>query len=100
MKTLEQISNDSYYKMEDYHQISIDLIQDVEDLFNNQDQEILSEVYILIELLGAKSYDIGVVLDVFNPEFQHEISDLVDLRNHIDNKIVELKEKIHNAGKN
>ncbi len=90
MKDFKQITHDSYYKMENYHQISIDLIEEAENLFNSLDEE---DRYV-IEQLRALSYDIGIVLEVFNPIFEIEISDLKDLDVHIDNKINELKEKI------
>jgi DNA-binding SARP family transcriptional activator len=93
MMSAKQISHDSYYKMEDYHQISIDLIEETEVLFNEEPYN-ESETRELIERLGAKNYDIGNVLEVFNPDFKMEISDLKDLSFHIDTKIVELKKQI------
>jgi hypothetical protein len=93
MKDLKQISNDSFYKMEDYHQITIDLIQDTEDLFMYADEDInnITDRNQIIESLGALCYDIMIILEVFNPNFENEISDLKDLEIHINNKIEELK---------
>lgn len=79
--------------MEDYHQITIDLIQDTEDLFMSADKDIenITDRNQIIESLGALCYDILITLEVFNPNFENEISDLKDLEIHINNKIEELK---------
>ena len=93
MKDLKQISNDSFYKMADYHQITIDFIQDTEDLFMSADKDInnITDRNQIIQLLGALNYKIIITLEVFNPNFENEISDLKDLEIHINNKIKELK---------
>ena len=56
MKNFSQISSDSFYKMENYHQISIDLIEEAEQLFNSEDEKTKQ-----IELLGALSYNIDII---------------------------------------
>ena len=89
MKNFSQISSDSFYKMENYHQISIDLIEEAEQLFNNEDEKTKQ-----IELLGALSYNIDIILEIFNPIHEIEISDLKDVLIHIENKIKELKSEL------
>ena len=93
MKELKQISHDAFYKMEDYHQISIDLIEEAELLIENSDEESEQEIRQLIEELGALSYNVGTTLEVFNPIYENEISDLRDVSTHIDNKMELLKIK-------
>ena len=92
MKDFKQISNDAFYKMEDYHQISIDLIERTDELFNKLDEiDNDKDKNEKIEYLGALSYDIDTTLEVFNPIFEIEISDLKDVLVHIETKIEYLK---------
>jgi len=84
MKSIKEISHDSFYKMKDYHQISADLIEEAENLFNSIGDEEDSHI---IEQLGTLSYGIGNIIEVFNPVFEIEILDLKDLKEHIENKI-------------
>ena len=87
MRSLKEISHDSYYKMGDYHQITIDFIESAEDLFNCDAPEDEEEKRDLLNRLGCLSYDISVCLEVFNPEFKIEISDLKDIDSLIDIRI-------------
>jgi alpha-acetolactate decarboxylase len=82
--TIEQLSYDIYYKMEDYHQITIDIIQEAEDILEEDSVEAL-------EKLGALSYRISVLLGVFNPEYKVEIESLGYLEKIIDDKIKEIE---------
>lgn len=86
MRTLKEISHDVYYKMEHYHQITIDFVEEAEDLFS-ETPESEEEQTELITNLNCLSYDIGVALDVFNPEFDIEISDLKHLLSLIEIRI-------------
>lgn len=86
MKSLKEISSDAFYKMENYHQISIDFIQETEELFN-ETPENNEEKQQLITNLNCMSYDIGVALEVFNPEFEIEISDLKQMLSLIEIRI-------------
>lgn len=75
MKSLKEISNNTFYKMENYHQITIDFVQETEQLFD-ETPENKEEKAELITNLNCMSYDIDNALEVFNPEFAIEISDL------------------------
>lgn len=86
MRTLKEISHDSYYKMENYHQITVDFIEEVEDLFDNKPGD-NSEKIDLISRLQALSYKIHVCLEIFNPEFKVEIADLTDLQSLIEIRV-------------
>lgn len=81
--TIEQLSYDSYYKMEDYHQITIDIIQEAEDIL--EEDSVSAHVK-----LCAISYRISVLLEVFNPEYQVEIESLGYLEKIIDGRIKEI----------
>jgi len=89
MRDFKEISSDCFYKMGNYHQKTIDLIQETEELFNespkNRDEE-----NILIEKLGALSYEISTELEIFNPALEIEISDLKDILVHIEKKTSDL----------
>ena len=75
MKSLKEISNDTFYKMENYHQITIDFVQETEQLFD-ENPESEEEKTQLITNLNCMFYNIDSALEVFNPEFEIEISDL------------------------
>ena len=47
-----------------------------------------------IEWLGELSYNIDIILEIFNPIHEIEISDLKDVLIHIENKIKELKSEL------
>jgi len=86
MKTLKEISHDCYYKMERYHQVSIDFIEDAEDFFDTKPTDLEGQLE-LITNLNVLSYNIGICLEVFNPEFEIEISDLIDLTSLIEIRV-------------
>ena len=90
MRTLQEISHDSFYKMENYHQLTIDLIEETERLFNDQiyTEEEKRE---RIEQLGAHSYDISTILEIFNFNYIQEIADLKDILSHIEIRIGKLE---------
>jgi predicted peptidase len=84
MKTFEEIINDVEDNTDNYHQITIDIVDDTEDWFEalhplNEDHK-----NDLVSSLSALSYDISVLLEIFNPEFTIEIATLTDLKSHIE----------------
>lgn len=78
MRTLKEISHDSFYKMGDYHQITIDFIEETENLFDDKPEN-KEEQTDLICKLQALYYNIDICLEVFNPEFKIEIDDLTNI---------------------
>ena len=86
MKTLKEISHDTFYKMEHYHQITIDFVEDTEELFDEKPENNEDKVH-LISMLNCLSYNIDNTLEVFNPEFTIEISDLKHLLSLIEIRI-------------
>lgn len=77
MKTLEELSHDSFYNMDKYSQITIDFIQDLEDILQEDNKE----------ELGALSYTISTVLDVLNPELKTDKEALLNLIEIIETSI-------------
>ena len=75
MRTLREISHDTFYSMGNYHQITIDLVQDLEDFFDNK-PKVQADQAVLLTKLNGFSYRVKLILEVFNPEFENEISDL------------------------
>lgn len=81
MKTLEELSHDSFYNMQNYSQITIDFIQELEDTlsaeyYGEREKE---------DVLGALSYTISTVLDVINPELKTDKEALLNLIEIIEN---------------
>lgn len=71
MKSISKLSDLVFYKMEDYNQITIDLVQEAEDMLV---ADSVSE-----EKVGALQYTISTVLDVINPVLTHDIKALTEL---------------------
>lgn len=91
MKTLEEISHNAFYKMQDYHQLTIDLIEETEDLFNDiYDVEDSEDNGFLHSRLGALCYEIDNTIVIFNPVFEIELEDLKCLSRLVSEKINEL----------
>jgi len=96
MKTLKQISNDCYYKMENYHQITIDFIDDADDIFNNYTPpEGKNEKNEILCKLGNLYYEIDVTLEIFNPILIIEIEDLETIKKIIQEKEKEIKNLVN-----
>ena len=80
MKTLEQLSHDSFYNMHNYSQLTIDLIDQVEDLFA-ADFEVSPEEY------GAMAYKIDTILEVIDESLEHDVKALETLYFILTNEI-------------
>lgn len=83
MTQLQQLSHDSFYNMQDYSQITIDYIEETEDLLQMEfdtERERLDN-------LGALSYRISTVLDVINPALETDKKALLKLIEIIENEI-------------
>ena len=78
MRTIKEISADAFYKMHNYHQITIDFIEEAEDVLERKPETEEDKKEIFSEL-GALSYQINNALEIFNPEFETDISDLTDI---------------------
>lgn len=83
MKTLEELSHDSFYNMDKYSQITIDFIQEVEDLLNPDNYG--KDNKVRTSKLESISYKISTVLDVLNPELKTDKEALLNLIEIIEN---------------
>lgn len=79
MRSIAELSNIAFYEMGSIHQITIDFVQDVEELLMEDSPDKESEKREQLTSLGAMSYSIDISLEVFNPELQKEIDILKDL---------------------
>ena len=77
-KSIEEVSHEAYYKNSP-HQITIDLIERSEELINNmesyKDDSILDK-----DTVGSNLYQIGLVLEVINPELANDFEYLTQLQ--------------------
>lgn len=71
MKTIDYLSDETYYNMHEYNQITIDFLDEVED--------ILQEGVPTTDSLGSISYRISTLLDVINPKLEKDIEVLREL---------------------
>lgn len=74
--SINELSSLVFYKMENYHQITIDLVQDAEDLLIKEN---LSS-----DEVGALCYDISILLEVINPNLVDDIECLNNLKNELE----------------
>lgn len=81
MKTLEQLSHDTFYKMQNYSQLTIDLVEKVEELYS-------SEFEVRPEEFGALAYEIDTILEVIDRERYDDIEALEILSNTLKSEIV------------
>ena len=72
MKTLEQLSHDSFYKMQNYSQLTIDLVEKAEELYS-------SEYEVRPEEFGALAYEIDTILEVIDKSLEHDVKALETL---------------------
>lgn len=78
MKTLEQLSHDTFYSMEKYSQLVIDFVQEVEDLLTSNSDE---------ESLGSLLYTIDNVLEIIDKNRLYDLEALESLSNILRSKI-------------
>lgn len=77
MRTIEELSNETYYNMEKYNQIVIDYVEKVEDVISEFDET----------ELRALNYEITNLLDIYNPKFVDDVEVLNDLEKIIKKNI-------------
>ena len=78
MKTLEELSRDTFYSMEKYSQLVIDFVQEVEDLSTSNSDE---------ESLGSLLYSIDNVLEIIDKNRLYDLEALESLSNILRSKI-------------
>ena len=80
MKTIEQLSHDAFYDMHNYSQLTIDLIQEAEDLY-------LYEYEVESVEFGALAYKIDTVLEVIDKSLEHDVKALETLYFILSNEV-------------
>ena len=80
MKTLEQLSQDNFYNMQNYSQLTIDLIQEAEDLY-------LYEYEVESVEFGALAYKIDTILEVIDKSLEHDVKALEALYFILSNEV-------------
>lgn len=78
MRTLEELSYSTFYQMEDYSQLVIDLVQDTEDLFTYKDDS---------SFFGAKKYEIETILEIIDKTRTKDIEALKSLIKILDDEL-------------
>ena len=73
---IKELGSLVFYKMENYHQITIDLVDDAESILTEDD--------LSLERVGALSYVVSILLEVFNPEFKDDIDIINKLKIELD----------------
>ena len=91
MKTLKELSNNAFYDMGNHHQITIDFVEDTEILFDTDTPTNDDERNDLKIRLEALSYSIDITNEIFNPDFDVEISILKNLDSLIEIRIAFLE---------
>lgn len=70
MTELQRLSHDSFYNMQNYSQITIDYIEETEDLLNeNGEQDEEFKTY-----LGALSYRISTIIEIISPALETDVN--------------------------
>ena len=76
MKTLKELSHDTFYNMQNYSQLIIDLIEEAEDaLSSNRD------------MVGALAYKIDTILEVIDKSLEHDVKALETLYFILSNEV-------------
>ena len=80
MKTLEELSHDTFYKMQNYNQVTIDLVEKAEELYS-------SEFEVIPEEFGALAYEIDTILEVIDKSLEHDVKALETLNFILSNEM-------------
>ena len=80
MKTLEQLSHDTFYNMQNYSQLTIDLVEKAEELYS-------SEFEVTPEEFGALAYKIDTVLEIIDKSLEHDVKALEALYFILSNEV-------------
>jgi hypothetical protein len=88
MKTLKELSHDTFYKMENYSQLIIDLVEEVEELYTYEAD---------ITSFGAMHYTVDNILEVVDKSRVHDVEVLEAISKILEqevekNNTIEVKE--------
>jgi len=82
MKTLEELSHDTFYKMENYSQLVIDLVQETEDLYTYESDDTSFE---------AMSYNVYNILEIIDKSRVYDVEALQSLSKILEQETLENK---------
>lgn len=87
MKTLEELSHDTFYKMQNYSQLVIDLVQETEDLYTYESDD---------TSFGAMRYEVDNILEIIDKSRVYDVEALQSISKILGqeiekNRIVESK---------
>ena len=80
MKTLKELSHDTFYSMQNYSQLTIDLVEKTEYLY-------ASDFEVTPEEFGALAYKIDTVLEVIDKSLEHDVRALETLYFILSNEV-------------
>lgn len=83
MKTLEELSHDTFYKMENYSQLVIDLVQETEDLYTYESDDTSFE---------AMSYNVYNILEIIDKSRVYDVEALQSLSKILEQETLENKQ--------
>jgi hypothetical protein len=76
MRNIEEISHDVFYGMEKYSQITIDYVEEAEEIINSEN-----------DYKGTLLYDLGLLLEVINPALEGDIRVLKEVQKILSNEL-------------
>jgi hypothetical protein len=82
MKTLEELSHNTFYKMENYSQLVIDLVQETEDLYTYESDDTSFE---------AMSYNVYNILEIIDKSRVYDVEALQSLSKILEQETLENK---------
>jgi hypothetical protein len=83
IKTLEELSIATFYKMDKYSQLVIDLVEEAEDLYTYDRGE---------ESFGALSYTVSNILEVIDQNRHEDVEALTALYEILNSHITKLRD--------
>lgn len=86
MTELEQLIHYSFYNMQNYSQITIDYIEETEDLINGEQDEEFKNY------LGALSYRISTIIEIISPALETDVNAFFKLDKIINEYLDDKKE--------
>jgi hypothetical protein len=71
MRTIKELSHDTFYYMHKYSQIVIDYVEDAEQLLDNLEEDVS---------VGSLAYHVDILLEVINPALEDDVKMLKELQ--------------------
>jgi hypothetical protein len=88
MRTIQELSHDTFYKMEKYSQIVIDYVEEAQEILQEEDYDDINDKF---RDLATLSYGTYSVLEVINPELADDINMLNELQSILEEYLKDVK---------